>query len=397
MRPPFLVAFMLAMLLAAPAVAAPSYKTDGDCDGFPRIEVTTAPGLCVGLVAQDLGFARGVAVIGDDVYVADMGGWRKGHGRLLRLAKRGRAAPEALLDKLDEPNALLPLADGMLLVGMLGEVFSIDPKAADPRATMKPRVTGLATAGLHPLPALALAPDGFLYINSGSATDHCEGVGGKSPNPCPELSASPPRGAILRVKLGDAPVEAAKAEVFARGLRNSLGLVALPNGQLIAAVNARDAIGAADPSIPDEGFPHDTLDWLQAGADYGWPYCFDENRPIPEYPKYDCSGKTRPTRLLPAHAAPLNLLHYAGPLPGLMGHLLITYHGYRMTGHRIVALALNQPGRPIGEPQEIVWGWNALPNVRPQGAPVALAEMADGSVLITEDHNGTLLRLARAP
>jgi glucose/arabinose dehydrogenase len=33
--------------------------------------------------------------------------------------------------------------------------------------------------------------------------------------------------------------------------------------------------------------------------------------------------------------------------------------------------------------------------VHPQGSPVGLAEMADGSVLIAEDHSGALLRLSR--
>ena len=41
------------------------------------------PGSCVGLVAAHLGFVRGVAVRGHDVYVVDMGGWVPGKGRLL--------------------------------------------------------------------------------------------------------------------------------------------------------------------------------------------------------------------------------------------------------------------------------------------------------------------------
>jgi glucose/arabinose dehydrogenase len=32
-----------------------------------------------------------------------------------------------------------------------------------------------------------------------------------------------------------------------------------------------------------------------------------------------------------------------------------------------------------------------------RGTPVAVFEKGDGSILITEDHNGTLLRLARRP
>jgi glucose/arabinose dehydrogenase len=376
------------------ARAASAYQTGGDCDGVPRVAVKTAPGLCLGLVAEHLGFTRGVAVIGDDVFVADMGGWRKGHGKILRLGHGGRDRPVTLLDKLDEPNALLAMPDGKLLVGMLGGVFDFDPRAANPQATIRELVINLPGEGLHPLPALALAADGALFVNVGSATDHCEGADRKSPNPCPETLVNPPRATIIRVPAGAANFDARQATPFARGLRNSLGLALLPSGQLIAAVNARDNITAADPSLPDENFPHDTLDWIEPGADYGWPYCFDDNRPSPEYPRFDCATKHAPTRLLPAHAAPLNLLLYRGALPGLAGHLLITYHGYRATGHRIVALALDPQGQPSGQPVEIVFSWNAIPNVQPEGAPVALAELKDGSVLITEDHNGTMLRLS---
>jgi hypothetical protein len=42
----------------------------------------------------------------------------------------------------------------------------------------------------------------------------------------------------------------------------------------------------------------------------------------------------------------------------------------------------------------VIWGWDFALGAHPQGSPVALAELPDGSVLITEDHNGTLLRLA---
>jgi len=53
-------------------------------------------------------------------------------------------------------------------------------------------------------------------------------------------------------------------------------------------------------------------------------------------------------------------------------------------------------GRPKGALEELVTGWDTVKDSHPQGAPVALAEAPDGSLLVTEDHNGTLLRLTRA-
>jgi glucose/arabinose dehydrogenase len=192
------------------------------------------------------------------------------------------------------------------------------------------------------------------------------------------------------------PADARTLAPFARGLRNSMALAVLSNGTPLALVNARDAIDQADPGLSVEALPHDFYTVLREGADYGWPYCYDDRKPSPEYPHFDCSRVEVPTLLLPPHAAPLGLLYYAGTvLPGLTGRLIIPYHGYRDGGHRIVSLALDADGAPQGRPADLVWGWDKAPGSHPQGAPVAVAAMRDGSILITEDLNHTLLRLAR--
>jgi len=135
---------------------------------------------------------------------------------------------------------------------------------------------------------------------------------------------------------------------------------------------------------------------LQPGGDYGWPYCDDQRVPSPEYPGFDCAAKLAPDLLLPAHAAPLGMLQYHGDkLKGLAGKLIVGYHGYRATGHRIVAVALDKAQRPTGMPSELVTDWERKDGSHPQGSPVGLVEMADGSVLIAEDHSGALLRLSR--
>ncbi|MFK2891718.1 PQQ-dependent sugar dehydrogenase [Dyella flagellata] len=382
---------------AAPAAQArQGYQTTGHCGDYPRVNLQTAPGVCVGLVAQHLGFPRGVATLGNDIYVVDNGDWVADKGRLLRL--RGHQPPEVLLDRLDRPNAILLTPDKRLLIGLAGRIISVDPEAANPAASVRDVVVNLPITGRHPLPAMALAPDGTLYINVGSASDNCDQDLGKPSRPavCPETQETPPRGAVLSAKLGTGePLDAVRLPVFARGLRNSMALAVGENGQVIDAVNARDAINAIDPRLSDEELPHDTLDYLVAGADYGWPYCFDNDRPSPEYAQYDCSKKAVPARLLPPHAAPLGMLIYHGhALPGQQRHLIIGYHGYRNLGHRVVSLALDEKLRPRGEPQDLVWGWSSAPGDHPMGAPVSLVEMQDGSLLVTEDRNGTLLRIA---
>ena len=397
------IALVLAMagLPGGKAAAGQGYKEAGTCSGFPATGLSTPPGVCVGLVADHLGFARGVAVAGDAVYVLDMGGWHKGQGRLLRLGHLGHDAPQVLLTGLDEPSGLIVAPDGApdgaLYLGLLGRVVRFD--LHDPARRLQDVLTGLPGTGRHPLTAMVAAADGSLYVNVGSGTDHCEGAAGAAPDPkapCPEAASTPPRASLLHiVPHPGQPVAWAQAQTVATGLRNSMGLALTPSGVLLAAVNARDAINRADSTLSDAALPHDTLDVIQPGAPYGWPYCFDDNRPSPEYKSYDCSHMQAPALLLPPHAAPLGMLLYQGKaLPDLAGRLVIPYHGYRAEGHRIVSLALDAAGHPAGPTQDLVWGWNSSPGQHPMGAPVAVAEMPDGSILITEDRNGTLLRLA---
>nr|WP_295742681.1 PQQ-dependent sugar dehydrogenase [uncultured Acidocella sp.] len=388
---------LLLVCLPVRALAAPPYHPQGICAGFPRLDLASLPGTCVGLVAKGLRFPRGIAVAGHDVYVVEMGGWVKGRGALLRFADDGKAPPQTLLTGLDEPNGIAIAPDGTIYLGLLGRVARL--RLAGGKATLEDVITFLPDTGRHPLTALVVEPDGALDINIGSATNNCEGPGKTPPNPakpCPETAATPPRASIARFMPQPGKIlRFQDAQILATGLRNAIGLAILPDGKLAAAVNARDFINLADPHLSDENEPRDTLDIIKPGADYGWPYCFDENRPSPEYPQFDCAKMTRPSVLLAPHAAPLGLLVYRGAgIAALKDTLLIPYHGYRAQGHRLMAMTLNAQGLPEGEPWQVIWGWNGKPGQAPMGSPVSLAELPDGSVLITEDHNGTLLRLA---
>lgn len=402
--------------VAKPATSSAS--ASALCAGYPRLDLKTSKGLCVGLVASHLGFARGIALSGDDVWIADMGGWNKGHGRLLRIKDHGRGKVEEMLTHLNLPNALVTLPNGKLLLGSLGRVDEFDPKDAEPgKVALTPVVTGLPDKGRHPVPALAAAADGTLYINIGSATDHCEGPGNAAPDQqaaCPETQEAPPRGAIIAARwdhLQPDGTPAAKAKVVAHGLRNSMALALDPSSHLWAAVNARDFINLADPSLSDEALPPDTLVKVVDGADYGWPQCYGMQISSPEYKDFSCKTRSSaPTLLLPAHAAPLGMIYIDNthPLGSYKEGLLIGYHGYRNTGHRIVWLPVGAHGELRGSLQEVVWGWDGATGgkskskeafsaggaVEKMGSPVGLVQWPDGNVMLTDDHNGTLLVLA---
>lgn len=390
---------LLAIASHTPSPAARPYQTKGQCDGFPKVSLTTRPGSCVGLVGSGLGFPRGLAEHRGWLYITDLGSRSPNRGRLLRVRLDQPWKPTVLLTKLDRPGSIVAGDDGLLYIAESGRIIRVNPDNPDPAASVEPIVTGLPTDGLHNLPGLAVAQGGGLFVSLGSASDNCEDMKGRRPRadrPCPELTASPPRGSILFLAPGaPRPVAATALEAYATGIRNALALAQLPNGVLLAASNGRDNIDSVDPRLSDDELPHDLLLTVSPKSRHGWPYCFDFGRPSPGYARANCRQYARPAMLLPPHAAPLAMLAYRGTaLAGARAKLVLAYHGYRATGHRIVAVSLNGRGVPVGPSVDLISGWRAVRSVRPQGAPVAMIEQADGSILILEDRNGTLLRFA---
>lgn len=395
-----LAIFWLALMWlasAAPAAAAPAYALHGRCAGFPKVALTTRPGSCVGLVGSGLGIPRGIAEHKGDFYITDMGSWLPNRGRLLRVRLDRPWKPAVVLPKLDRPGEILTGADGYIYIAESSRIIRINPYTRNVAASVQTVVTGLPGNGLHSLPGLALARAGGLFISVGTASDNCENKNGTRPHPnqtCPEELARPPRGSILFLPpRSPRPMPANSLSVYAVGIRNTLAMIQLPSGPLLAAANSRDNIDSTDPRLSDDLLPHDLLLNVTAKDHFGWPYCFDLARPSPEYPRVNCARFTKPTMLLPPHAAPLSMLSYRGKLTPGPG-LIIAFHGYRAAGHRIVAFPTGVAGMPLGPSIDLVSGWNSVTGARPQGSPVAMLALTDGSILILEDHNGTLLRLA---
>jgi glucose/arabinose dehydrogenase len=136
----------------------------------------------------------------------------------------------------------------------------------------------------------------------------------------------------------------------------------------------------------------------------------------------DCnsSAHQKPVALLPPHAAPLAAVYYAGSMfPALQGKLLMSWHGYRPTGSRIVAFDVDAAGVPVihpnarypeysaggvifkpygagpaAEPLVITPGWDLQAGSRPAGAPVGISVAQDGSLWVPDDRNASILRIA---
>lgn len=392
-----------AQAAAQPATAQPAATKTATCASLPRLHVKTAPGFCLGLVADGLKAPRGLAPLPNgDIVVADMGSWGAQQGRiwLLRRGAQGYAKT-VLFDRLDRPNGVARGPDGKVYVAMPGRVVRFAP--ADARPALADVIGGasgvaaLPSRGRHLLPALLFDAKGDLIVSVGSASDHCENAdGAMAPGPvCAERSGNDALGVIRKYTMQWPAGKAAGWTVLARGLRNSMAMaIDARTGQLWQADNGRDNMQTAMPSLKnDDELPHDELNLVAPGADYGWPYCYDDNLASPEYPKADCRAYRAPARLLPAHAAPLGMVFYtAAPFPATFRNsLIVGYHGYRKHGHRVVALLDAGKGGPLGQSVTLVEG--ARGNADGIGAPVAVGVDADGDVVISDDHSGIVARL----
>ena len=393
-------------VLAAAAFLTTGAQAADTCGGFKRLDVTTPDGFCAAVLADGFKFPRGIQPLSNgELVVVDMRSWEPKQGRvwLLKPGAAGHYEQVLLLKGLDRPNGIVLGPDGLLYLGLVGRIVRFDPK--NPEATLidviggKSGVAPLPGKGRHLLTNMRFDARGDLYVNVGSATDHCEGENGAAPaagQPCAEAVGPQALGVIRKYKLLWPMAMVKDWENYASGLRNSMALAVHPvSGDLWQADNGRDAIQAAMPNLAnDNDLPHDELNLIARGANYGWPYCYDANVASPEYPTKDCSPYRAPVRLLPAHAAPLGMTFYTGdrlPAP-YRNSLIIGYHGYRAHGHRLVALLPNNKGAPLGKSVELIGGWNSKPG-QGMGAPVDVKQGPDGNIYVVEDRTGRVVRL----
>ena len=399
------------------------------CDGYPRLQVGMAKGFCAGLVfAPDKGkkrqilLPRSLAQLDDDAWlVADLGGWGTERGAIwkLRVEPDGHVEATRLIGGLNLPHALAIGADGKAYVGEMSRIFRFDPRAAAPADTIETVVAGLPDNRLHenrhPLSKFVFMPDGALLVNIGAPSDQCVDAGGKPlGQTCPESEAGERAAGLRRYAPDGKGGWSREYAVYATGLRNSVALAVHRSGTVLQGENSYD--------FETRWSPFDELNLILPDRHYGWPYCADVATPTPGWKAtkaMDCASRahTPPVLLLPPHAAPLDMLWYEGTMfPQLQGKLLVSWHGFRSVGGRIVAFVTDDAGVPVAQPGArypvyggqprrygaspsanafvLTPGWGRLAGTRAQGSPVGLAVARDGAIWATDDRAGQVIRIA---
>jgi len=190
-------------------------------------------------------------------------------------------------------------------------------------------------------------------------------------------------GGIIRMNL-----DGSGREVFATGIRNSVGIVFDADGSLWFTDNQVDSMGDNQP--PEELNRAD-----RAGLNFGFPWYGGGHVRTNEYARVEPpKDVVFPVVETAPHAADLGVTFYRGDLfpKEYKGALFYAQHGSwdRSTpiGARVmVTFAGTTESTPFAE------GWNTGSGSY-LGRPADVAELADGSLLVTDDYNGAIYRIS---
>ena len=341
-----------------------------------------------------------------NVRVGDGYQFQKGKITVLRPSADGSQVQklETFVADLKDPYGLAFYPPGpnpqWLYVGMQGQVVRYAYRSGDMKSTAEPEVivSGLPVGG-HWTRDVGFSPDGktlYLAVGSGSniaidmedrpndlqAWEKTHGLGGAWGNETDRATV-----------LAYSP-DGKNRRVYATGVRNCSGLTVQPNtGVVFCSTNERDLLG--------DNTPPDYVSSIKEGHFYGWPWIYHQDhedlRPGGGS-RPDLKGKaTQPEALIQPHSAPLGMdFNPGGMFPAeWSGDAFAALHGSwnraLHTGYKIIRLPV-KANQLTGTYQDFVMGFTAGEDAV-WGRPVNVRFLKDGSMLFSEDVNGTIYRV----
>jgi glucose/arabinose dehydrogenase len=283
----------------------------------------------------------------------------------------GRAV--AVARNLQAPHGVA-FRGGALYVGEIARILRYDNIETSLESPPKPAVVveDLPRDRHHGLKTLRFGPDGLLYVGIGAPCNVCE-----------------PKGEYGTISRLDA-AGGGKREIFARGVRNSVGFDFDPvTRELWFTDNGRDMMG---DDIPSDELNHAP----RAGMHFGFPYCHQGDAPDPAYANRPCAEFTPPAAKLGPHVASLGMRFYTGTqFPAeYRNNIFIAEHGSWNRGSKIgyrVKRVIVEGGKAVRQ-EVFAEGW--LQGESAWGRPADIEVMADGSLLVADDHAGAIYRIS---
>ena len=234
-----------------------------------------------------------------------------------------------------------------------------------------------------------VADDGRLYIALGQPFN-------VPPAAKVELFSQLGIGGIVRMSM-----DGGKREVFARGIRNSVGMDFNPKDKTLWFTdNQTDGLG-------DEIPPGELNRVTAMGQHFGYPYWNGHYKVAGSPAAPDLKDMKAPASAVypqvefPAHQAQLGMAFYTGKqFPAkYQGGMFIAAHGSwnrsKATGALINFVPVNTDGS-AGKAEVFADGWLDADTGTYRGRPVDVAPMKDGSLLISDDYAGAIYRVTYA-
>ncbi|WP_022823272.1 PQQ-dependent sugar dehydrogenase [Hymenobacter norwichensis] len=347
-----------------------------------RVATLKAPsGFTVSKYAENLDMPRMLAQAPNgDLYVSNR---VKGTVTLLRDANKDGKV-ETTKQVAQKPHLHgLALKDGKLYMAAVRELYVADVKADGTLGELKMLYKDLPDAGQHANRTLNFGPDGKLYLSVGSTCNACD-------------EDNPENATLLEVS-----TDGSGRRVYATGLRNTIGFDWHPTTKALFGMDhGIDWLGDEDQQ--------EEFNQLKAGANYGWPSIIADGKPYPAnkpksgetYEQFDAKA-VRPLLLYKAHSAPLGLVfNKAQQFPKeYQNDAFVTMHGSwnraQPSGYKIVRVHFNEQGQPQ-QFEDFVTGWLVEDGKSEFGRPCAIVQATDGSLLVSDDDNGVIYRVAYA-
>lgn len=353
-------------------------------DAWPK----APPGFVVELVTSGLDNPRLIRVSpSGDIFVAES---RPGRVRVLRFAQ-GDGKPDLRIfaEDLYQPFGIAFWPPGpsprYVYVANTDTVVRFPYRAGDlqPAGPAETIVSGLPRGG-HATRDVVFSEDGTrMFVSVGSRSN-----AGERKIYAPWQSDEG-RALVLAFM-----PEGKDRRLYATGLRNCVGMAVQPRtGGVWCSVNERDGLG--DDLVPD------FVTRVREGAFYGWPWFYIGDNEDPRRAGEQPALRSRvsvPEVLLQPHSASMEMTFYnSGQFPAeYRGDVFAAFHGSwnrsRRTGYKVVRIFFKND-QPTGAYEDFLTGF-VISDSDVWGRPVGVAVAQDGSLLVSEDGNGSIWRVS---
>ena len=348
----------------------PAYPIPTAADKLPVKKIKLPQGFKAEVWASNILDARGLrqgdngTVFVSSLFVA---------GKIYAVVdKDGKREVKTIAEKLFLPNGI-EFHKGALYVATPKDITRYDNIEANLDSPPAPVMVYDKLPGdvPHGWKFIKVGPDGKLYVPVGAPCNICD----------PPATHSQ----IFRMNLDGSGVES-----VVKGMRNTVGFDFDPKtGDLWFGDNQRDWLS--------EDLPLDELNHVtQPGKQhFGFPYCAGDIAD-PEFGwGRSCKSYAKPAALLGPHAAPLGMRFYTGTMfpQKYQGAIFLTRHGpwnkTQKYGADVVAVFIDAKGKAKVEP----FLTGLVEKNSYLGRPADVMVMKDGSLLVSDDHNGAIYRI----